>query len=231
MAGRIKEKDLKLLWSRSGNRCAFSDCRKELSVDSRASAGAFPVGEQAHIVGESTSAARGKSDLSESERNSYSNLILLCPNHHTLIDKHVDGYTVERLHYIKDSHELWVRESLGPSDDPSKLIYASLIDLAVEACQLERWNQWASQAFSPRSFWEVEAPDRLHDFRAGILAAVWLGTLPELECSLDKLSELLRRLQYLLAPRRDVPRDFDAEGRSFLSARKAGIRRICQGGG
>lgn len=190
MALLIKEKDLKLLWSRSGNRCAFSDCRKELSIDSTASPGSFPVGVQAHIVGKSESAARGKSDLSKSERNSYFNLILLCPDHHTVIDKDPDAYTVERLHYIKDSHELWVRERLGPSEDPSDLIYASLIDHAVEACQLERWNYWASHASSPSSFWEKEAPDRLHDFRARIIAAVWPGALLELECSLDKLSEL-----------------------------------------
>lgn len=190
MATRIKEKDLKLLWSRSGDRCAFVGCRKELSIDSTASPGSFPVGAQAHIVGEAESAARGKSNLSKPERNSYFNLILLCPNHHTVIDKDADAYTVERLHYIKDSHEQWVRERLGPSEDPSDRIYAALIVHAVEACQLERWNHWANQASSPSLFWDREAPDRLHDFRARIIGAIWPGALLELECSLDKLSEL-----------------------------------------
>ena len=113
MAPRTKLKDVKLLWSRSGNLCAFPRCRKELSTDSKASSDSFPLGEQAHIVGESKSFARGRSDLSEAERNSYFNLILLCPDHHTLIDKDDKAYTTERLHYIKDCHELWVRERLG----------------------------------------------------------------------------------------------------------------------
>ncbi len=190
MAPRIKDKDLKLLWSRSANRCAFACCRKELSIDSTASPASFPIGEQAHIVGEEESAARGTSDLSKPERNSYFNLILLCPTHHTVIDKDADAYTVERLHYIKGSHELWVRERLGRSENPSDLIYGSLIDHAVTACQLERWVVWTSYALSPSLFWDSEAPDRLHDFRARIIGAIWPGALLELECSLDKLSEL-----------------------------------------
>lgn len=190
MAPRIKEKDLKLLWSRSGNRCAFASCRTELTIDSPASPGSFPLGEQAHIVGEAEAGPRGNSDLPINERNSYFNLILLCPNHHTVIDKDADAYTVKGLHEIKETHELWVRETLGPPENPSDLIYASLIDHAVEACQLERWNAWASLASSTSSFWEGEAPDRLHDFRARIMAAIWPGALLELECSLDRLSEV-----------------------------------------
>ncbi|MEA1975365.1 MAG: hypothetical protein U9N10_07360, partial [Bacillota bacterium] len=38
-------------------------------------------------VGEKEDAARGKSQLSLDERNTYHNLILLCPTHHTEIDK------------------------------------------------------------------------------------------------------------------------------------------------
>lgn len=188
MAPRTKLKDVKLLWTRSGDLCAFPGCRKELSADSKASSDSFPLGEQAHIVGESETGPRGRSDLSEAERYSYSNLILLCPDHHTLIDKDEKAYTVERLHYIKDTHELWIRERLGLTENASDLIYASLIDHAVEACQLEVWNAWVSQASSPSLFWESDAPSRLHDFRGRIIAAVWPGVLPELECSIDNLS-------------------------------------------
>src|SRR5262245_46188249 len=95
----IKEKDLKLLWGRSGNRCAI--CRTELSFDAAHSTLAFPLGEQAHIVAEEPSGPRGDSILTTAERNLYHNLLLLCPTHHTVIDKDTKGYPVERLHMIK----------------------------------------------------------------------------------------------------------------------------------
>jgi hypothetical protein len=105
----IKEKDLKLLWGRSGNRCSI--CRIELSFDAQHAT--FPVGEQAHIVGREKNGPRGQSPLTPEERDSYSNLLLLCPTHHAIIDKAEEEYTVERLHEIKADHELWVRTSLA----------------------------------------------------------------------------------------------------------------------
>lgn len=104
-------KDLKLLWGRSGNRCAI--CRTELSFDGKQTSSSFPLGEQAHIVAEQTYGPRGSSDLTQDQRNRYDNLILLCPNHHTEIDKNIADWPVERLQKIKSIHESWVREKLS----------------------------------------------------------------------------------------------------------------------
>jgi len=78
----IPLKDVKLLWGRSGNRCAI--CRREVSEDKIASSDAYPLGEQAHIVAEEAIGPRGESTLSLDERNRYHNLILLCPTDHTI---------------------------------------------------------------------------------------------------------------------------------------------------
>ncbi|WP_284223853.1 hypothetical protein, partial [Brevundimonas denitrificans] len=59
----MSQKDIKLLWGRSGNRCAIRDCRKELTQDKKAVSSAYTLGEQAHIVGEKEGAARGNSPL------------------------------------------------------------------------------------------------------------------------------------------------------------------------
>ena len=64
----IKQKDIKLLWGRSGNRCAI--CQIILTQDKTKASAAFTLGEQAHIVGEKEEAPRGKSPLTEEERNS-----------------------------------------------------------------------------------------------------------------------------------------------------------------
>ena len=82
----ISEKDIKLLWGRAAAMCSFPECRTKLTQDKKLASASFPLGEQAHIVGENDNAPRGRSALTEEERKSYFNRILLCPNHHTIID-------------------------------------------------------------------------------------------------------------------------------------------------
>jgi hypothetical protein len=74
-------KDIKLLWSKAAGRCSI--CRTPLTYNSDHGSNVSHVGEQAHIVAESDNGPRGNSILSLEERNSYPNLILLCPTHHT----------------------------------------------------------------------------------------------------------------------------------------------------
>lgn len=116
----IKESDIKLLWGRSGNLCAI--CRIELSQDAKRSSASFPLGEQAHIVAREPKGPRGESSLQAEERDSYSNLILLCPTHHTIIDKAEEEYPVGKLHEIKRMHELWVRTILSENKDCSSAV-------------------------------------------------------------------------------------------------------------
>ena len=116
----IKSPDLKVLWGRSGNRCSI--CRIELSFDAQHAT--FPVGEMAHIVGREKNGPRGQSPLTQEERDSYSNLLLLCPTHHSIIDKAVEEYTVEILHKIKTNHELWVKTSLAGQDSRKESVEA-----------------------------------------------------------------------------------------------------------
>lgn len=188
----ISERDMKLLWGRAAAMCSFPECRMKLTQDKKLASDSFPLGEQAHIVGESESAPRGKSPLTKDERNSYFNLILLCPTHHTIVDNNPEDYPVEKLHLIKDQHELWVESTLSESKDMRKtaqdVIYADLIDAAVEACRLDNWDKWASNALSTYMVWDKDAPRRIFEFHNKILGAIWPNTLPELECSLKKLA-------------------------------------------
>lgn len=188
----ISQKDIKLLWARAAGRCSFPECRIKLTQDKNLASDSFPLGEQAHIVGESENAARGKSPLTVDERNSYFNLILLCPTHHTIIDNDPEDYPVEKLHIMKAQHELWVEQTLSESKDVHKtaqdIIYADLIDAATEACRFDSWDKWASWAVSTNMTWNKDAQKRIFDFNNKILGAVWPNTLPELECALKKLA-------------------------------------------
>ena len=171
----ISQKDIKLLWGRSGGRCAI--CRKELSQDPQAATGPFPIGEQAHIVGDKQDAPRGKSMLSEQERNSYPNLILLCPNHHAIIDKSPDDWPVEKLYVAKAQHELWVQQTLAETVDPrnvaNQAIVASIVDHAVDKCRLAEWQNWTSHALSSEPRWPSDLPEEVFKFRKKVMASVW----------------------------------------------------------
>jgi len=66
----------------------------------------------AHIEGENPGSARYNPDMTGDQRTAYDNLILLCPSHHTEVDKNQAQYPVEKLRQIKKDHEKWVEDSL-----------------------------------------------------------------------------------------------------------------------
>jgi len=102
-----------LLAFRSGNKCAFPDCPQTLTEESPSGSSPTLIGEAAHVKGEKPDAPRYDSMQTEEERNSYENLIYLCPTHHTLIDKQEIDFSVEILCNMKISHEKHARESLN----------------------------------------------------------------------------------------------------------------------
>ncbi|MBU0538393.1 MAG: HNH endonuclease, partial [Gammaproteobacteria bacterium] len=83
----ITNKSIKLLWSNAAGICSFSDCTEKLSVEQAAGVAPYTLGEMAHIKGNKPGSNRYDQSQSNTERDSYENLILLCPTHHTLIDK------------------------------------------------------------------------------------------------------------------------------------------------
>jgi len=103
----MREKEIKILWGRSGNRCAI--CKLELTPDGDKET----LGEMAHIVAKSNDGPRCDSPFEPTERDKYKNLILLCPTHHAEIDKNYSDWPVERLRRIKTGHEAWVSEQLS----------------------------------------------------------------------------------------------------------------------
>lgn len=102
-----------LLAFRSGGRCAFPDCQTDLTVDASSGGNSIVIGEAAHIAGENPTAARYNSTMSDTARNHYDNLIYLCANHHTQIDKQEANFTVDMLLQIKANHEARVREGMN----------------------------------------------------------------------------------------------------------------------
>lgn len=108
----------RLVWVQAGGRCAFPDCRRELVLSGDEHDPAIAIGMVAHIVGASGDGPRGTAEPPGGDRSTEPNLLLLCPTHHTEVDRKPQVFTVERLIGIKRAHEAWVRErlSVGESD-------------------------------------------------------------------------------------------------------------------
>jgi hypothetical protein len=115
----IPEPEQRRLFARSGDRCAFPGCPRRLTADGSPPDRLVVLGEMAHIVAESPGGPRGDSPLTPQERNRAENLILLCNNHHQLVDSQPKTYTVERLLEMKADHERWVERRLaaGTADE------------------------------------------------------------------------------------------------------------------
>ncbi len=113
----ISNKTRKILWGKSGNRCAI--CRRELILDANYKDGSSIIGEECHIIAREQNGPRGNSELSAEQRDEYDNLLLLCRVHHKQLDDQPSTYDTTLLKTIRSLHETWVQQSLTPKTSPS----------------------------------------------------------------------------------------------------------------
>ena len=92
-------RDAKRLFALSGNRCAFPKCRAAIVQ------GGALIGEISHIRAAHAGGPRYDPGQTSAERHSFANLMLLCANHHKVVDDDPEAYTVDRLLKMKADHE------------------------------------------------------------------------------------------------------------------------------
>jgi hypothetical protein len=107
---KISETVLKTLFAKSGNICAFPNCTTPIIVDEGDES--KPLAEMAHIIAYEDEGPRSDPSVPVSERNKADNLILFCPNHHTIVDKFEHQYNIHVLREMKRIHEERVGQSM-----------------------------------------------------------------------------------------------------------------------
>lgn len=117
------------LWGKAAGRCQYEGCNKPLWFDSLTKA-EFNTAYIAHIIADQSTGPRGHEVFSEKLKADISNLMLMCDEHHRLIDKvDVDGHSVDRLRDMKARHERRI-ELLTSIDDDKRshvLLYGANI--------------------------------------------------------------------------------------------------------
>jgi hypothetical protein len=114
----ITDRTRKLLWGRSGNRCAI--CKQEMVIDRTEADPEAVVGDECHIISRKPNGPRYDPSLLEEERDAHDNLILLCRVHHKMVDDQPETYTVQILRQLKSNHEVWVSGKLSESQRPMR---------------------------------------------------------------------------------------------------------------
>ncbi len=100
---------MNLLCAHSAGRCQFEGCNKRLYKDSLTQRN-FSLSNFAHIIASSPDGPRGDKEESEKLSDNVDNLMLLCYEHHKMIDSEPNIYTVEKLREMKIEHELKIAE-------------------------------------------------------------------------------------------------------------------------
>jgi hypothetical protein len=97
----------------------------------------------AHVIARKPDGPRGQADGGE---DTYENLILLCPTHHTEIDKAPEGiFTVEQIYEWKQAHEERVRNSFLSPKCPDRFSLGSAIKrLLIE--NKAAWRQYGPES-------------------------------------------------------------------------------------
>src|SRR5262245_10770127 len=119
--GSPSKATIKHLFLRTGNRCAFPGCTAKLLDDSD-----ILIADICHICADRPGGPRYDSTQTEKERQSYGNLIVLCPNHHTLVDSDESRFTVQVLQEMKAKHESVSKKDLRISGETADRILATV---------------------------------------------------------------------------------------------------------
>lgn len=138
------------LWGKAAGRCQYDGCNEPLWLDSLSKA-EFNKAYIAHIIADKPDGPRGDKVLSDQLKDDISNLMLMCDEHHRLIDKKdVVGHPVGRLRAMKDRHEKRI-EILSAIKDEKRshvLFYGAKIGEQYSNISFQK----ASMAMVPRFY-------------------------------------------------------------------------------
>lgn len=90
------------LFAASAGYCQNPSCANELFVD--AAGESFHIAEMAHVFAANDGGPRAKPDLSVAERGAFENLVVLCANCHTMVDKAPDAFPDKMMLGWKREH-------------------------------------------------------------------------------------------------------------------------------
>jgi hypothetical protein len=117
-ARQYKPSSIRRLDTLSGNECAHPNCTKKLIAED----GISIISKICHIAAASKEGPRYDKNMTDDERRSFDNLILLCDEHHVIIDnkENESQYPTSLLKEWKQNHEKKIFELISSKNLLSK---------------------------------------------------------------------------------------------------------------
>ena len=199
----------KLLWGRAGNQCAYPGCSQELMTVSPgeasevASEAGLIVGEEAHIRSARRTGPRFDAAFPQTRIDEYGNLLLLCPTHHTMIDKNDGaGYSVDDLVEMKREHESRVKMMMNSTEQRQlELVERTVISLGIweKKTQLDTWQNLTYGLNGPIPRMRRAELEQLGDLADWLLKKNWSREFPTLVKAFENLRNVITDLFNVLA--------------------------------
>lgn len=117
------------LFADSGGYCQRTECPNRLFVDTGTKN--IHVAEMAHIIAASRSGPRADVTATSAEKGSYENLILLCANCHTTIDKAPGDFPDDMIKGWKRKHIERINSLFGAVEYPDRASARKVIEPAL----------------------------------------------------------------------------------------------------
>ena len=134
------------LYILSGNECAFPNCPHKMLDEYN-----HFIREICHIEAAEVNGQRFNRKQTNEQRRHISNLVLMCPTHHT-VTNNVIQYPVNELKRIKADHEAKVREKKVTVDLPDSFIDFGLEEIALLPTNLNGLGIDLSDYYDPNLF-------------------------------------------------------------------------------
>lgn len=211
------------LWGKAGGRCQYEGCNAPLWLDSLTKAD-FNTAYIAHIIADSEKGPRADKYLSKKLSKDISNLMLMCDEHHRLIDKiDVKGHPVERLKEMKKKHEERIELLTSIQEEKKshvvlyganigkhtafiswdKAAYAMVPDFyPAEKQAIEISLKNSSFTDNEKFYWEIEEEQLERQFKDKLKSRIQAGDIEHLSIFAFAPQPLLIKLGHLLS---DIP--------------------------
>ena len=140
------------LFSDSGGYCQNPDCQRTLFINDEKG---LHIGEMAHIFAALNNGPRPIDTLTDEQRGHYDNIVLLCPNCHSTIDKDADTYTDAVIRRWKLEHAEKLKATFGVRK------FENRAELRREVIRLLEENEAVHRATGPDNDYRYnsEAPE------------------------------------------------------------------------
>lgn len=139
------------LFADSGGLCTNPNCLDKIFTDYDSKS--IHIAEVAHVISAGDKGPRSDLTTTPEERSEYSNLILLCANCHTAIDKAEGEFPVSLLESWKNNHKNTILNAFGIEKLPSRYEVRKNLEPFFEENKyiFEQYGPMTEERFNPES--------------------------------------------------------------------------------